>query len=235
MKKGIIWAIVAVIVIALVGVGIYFGKQDAGDSGLKLETADDMKTFLDEVYKEVEDQLPSLDTNVIDVSDESQVTSFTGLKSNKDVDALIVSMPLMNAQAYEVAMVKAKDGADIESMKQEMLDNINMRRWVCVSAEKVYITNSGNIIFMAMASEEWAKPVYDSFKEKVENKIGKELEKSEDTDYELPPEMTIDPVSPVLDGTDVVVPPVVDGVDVDVPTEASGDSTSQAPIAIMVQ
>ena len=47
--------------------------------------------------------------------------------------------------------------------------------------------------------------------------------------------MTIDPVSPALDGTDVVVPPVVDGIDVDVPTEATGDSTSQAPTAIMVQ
>ena len=28
MKKGIIWAIVAVIIIALVGVGVYFSNQD---------------------------------------------------------------------------------------------------------------------------------------------------------------------------------------------------------------
>ena len=30
MKKGIIWAIVAVIIIALVGVGVYFSNQDDG-------------------------------------------------------------------------------------------------------------------------------------------------------------------------------------------------------------
>ena len=192
MKKGIIWAIVAVIVIALVGAGIYFEKQDAGDFGLKLETADDMKIFLDAVYKKVEDKLPSLDTEIIDISDESQVTSFTGLESNEDIEALIVSMPLMNAQAYEVVMVKVKDGANIESMKQEMLNDIDMSKWICVSAEKLYITNFGNVIFMVMSNEEWAEIVYNSFKEQVENNIGNELEKSENTDYDLPPEMTIE-------------------------------------------
>ena len=101
-----------------------------------------------------------------------------------------------------------------------------MNKWICVSAEKVYVTNSGNVIFMVMSDEEWAKLVYDSFKEQVENKIGKELEKSEDTDYELPPEITgnsVSPVSPILDGTDSVVPPVVDDENNEVTTEASGN------------
>ena len=132
----------------------------------------------------------------------------------------------MSAQAYEAVMVKVKNGADIESMKQEMLDNIDMNKWICVSAEKVYVTNSGNVIFMVMSDEDWAKLVYDSFKEQVENKIGKELEKSEDTDYELPPEITgnsVSPVSPILDGTDSVVPPVVDDENNEVTTEASGN------------
>ena len=42
-----------------------------------------------------------------------------------------------------------------------------------------------------MSSEEWAKPVYESFKEYVGSKnIGKELEKTQDNqDIELPPEM----------------------------------------------
>ena len=34
-----------------------------------------------------------------------------------------------------------------------------------------------------MSSEEWAKPVYDEFKNFVENDIGKELEKSEEIDF----------------------------------------------------
>ena len=226
MKKGIIWAIVAVIIIALVGVGVYFSNQDDGNQGIKLETAKDMKNFFGKIYKKIEDQLPEVGTDIIDVSDAMEVTNYTGLKSNKDVEAIVVSMPVMSAQAYETVMVKVKNGADIESMKQEMLDNIDMNKWICVSAEKVYVTNSGNVIFMVMSDEDWAKLVYDSFKEQVENKIGKELEKSGDTDYELPPEIignSVSPVSPILDGTDSVVPPVVDDENNEVTTEASGN------------
>lgn len=226
MKKGIIWAIVAVIIIALVGVGVYFSNQDDGNQGIKLETAKDMKNLFGKIYKKIEDQLPEVGTDIIDVSDAMEVTNYTGLKSNKDVEAIVVSMPVMSAQAYEAVMVKVKNGADIESMKQEMLDNIDMNKWICVSAEKVYVTNSGNVIFMVMSDEDWAKLVYDSFKEQVENKIGKELEKSEDTDYELPPEITgnsVSPVSPILDGTDLVVPQVVDDENNEVTTEASGN------------
>lgn len=230
MKKGIIWAIVVIVVIALIGTGVYFiSKKNAGgeNEGVKIETIDDMKSLLDNVYAKLEDELPALDSAEIDVSDESQVTSFTGLKSNKDVDLLFVSLPLMSSQAYEVVMVKAKDGADIESMKQEMLDNVNMRKWICVTADKVYITNSGNLIFMVMADSIWGTPVYNSFKEQVENKIGKELEKSEDTDCELPPETTGD--------INFVMPPVEDGTNVEVPTEDSGNLINQGPAVMIVQ
>ena len=97
----------------------------------------------------------------------------------------------MSAQAYHLATVKVKDGADIEKMKQEMLNNLDMRKWICVSAEKLYITNHENTIFMIMSSAEWADPVYNAFKEYVDNKIGKELTKTEEEEIELPPEMIV--------------------------------------------
>ena len=60
-----------------------------------------------------------------------------------------------------------------------MIDNIDMRKWICVSAEKARVTNYGNIIFLVMSSEEWGKPVYDEFKQAVGGTVGKELERSE--------------------------------------------------------
>ena len=63
-------------------------------------------------------------------------------------------------RAYSVAIVRVKDNADVEKIKQEMLDNIDMRRWICVSAEQLYITNSGNVIFSVMADKDVAKAVY---------------------------------------------------------------------------
>ena len=109
-----------------------------------------------------------------------EVTSYTGLKTNDGIESITVSVPVMTAQAYSVAIVKVKDSADVEKIKQEMLDNIDMRRWICVSAEQLYITNSGNVIFSVMADKDIAKAVYNDFKKYVNNNIGKELEKRRD-------------------------------------------------------
>ena len=192
MKKNLIYIIIGVILVVAIIAGIAFGMQKKNSKGLKLETADEMKSMLKKIYSELGDTLPSLETAEINVSDESLVKTYTGLKSNKDVEALVISEPLMNAQAYSAVVLKAKNGANIETMKKEMLDNINIRKWICVSAEKVYVTNSGNIIFLVMSSENWAKPVYEGFKKYANNEIGKELERTETfSDVELPPEMIV--------------------------------------------
>lgn len=192
MKKNLIYIIIGVIVIVGIIVGILFVMQNKKSNGLKLKTTAEMKAMFEKIYSDLGDTLPSLETAEIDVNDDSLVTTYTGLKSNKDIEAVVVSEPLMNAQAYSAVAVKVKDGADIETMKKEMLDNIDTNKWICVSAEKVYATNSGNIIFLVMSDEEWAKPVYENFKKYANNETGKELERTEDFgDVELPPEMTV--------------------------------------------
>ena len=188
MKKTTIIIILAIAVIAIIG-AVVAVKLNTKTEELKLQTSEEIQNMLNNIYTNEAIQLPQLETAVIDVSDEMQVTTYTGLQSNQNVEELIVSVPFINAQAYSLAVVKAKENADIEKMKQEMLDNIDMRRWICVSAEKLYITNYKNIIFLVMSSEEWAKPVYEEFKNFVGNDIGKELEKSEEEDINLPPEI----------------------------------------------
>lgn len=190
MKKKIL--IVAAIVLAIVAAictAIVISNNDNNKSG-KLKSVSDVKTMFNSIYEDLGDELPSLETESVDASDENLVTTYTGLKSNKYVDKLIVSEPFINAQAYSAVVVIAKDGANIEDMKKEMLDNINMNKWVCVSAGKLYITNNGNVIFLIMSDDDWAKPVYEGFKKYVDNKVGKELEKTNELqDIELPPEM----------------------------------------------
>lgn len=187
MKKTVITIIVILAIIAII-VGGYFAIKARSEEKkeLKLQTAEEMKSMLDTIYSSGKVELPSLETAVIDVSDTMQVTTYTGLKSNENIEELVVSVPFINSQAYSLAVVKVNEKADIEKMKKEMLDNIDMRRWICVSAEKLYITNYENIIFLVMSSEEWAKPVYDEFKNFVENDIGEELEKSETADIDIP-------------------------------------------------
>ena len=193
MKKQTIAIIlvIAVLVIAIIGVVIATNNKNNNNEA-KIENVDQMKSMMKTINSNLKEQLPQLETDEIDVSNRELVTVYTGLQSNENVEKLVVSEPLMNAQAYSAAVLKVKPGVNIEKMKQEIIDNINMRKWICVSAEKLYVTNSGNIIFLVMADEEWAKPVYEEFKKYVDNKIGKELEKSEEAeDIELPPEMIV--------------------------------------------
>ena len=189
-KQTIIAIVIAVIVVLAIIVGVVVWNNQKSNGGTTIETASQMKEMFKSIYNKLGDELPDLETQKIDVSDASMVKAYTGLQSNENVETLVVSEPSMSSQAYSAVAVKVKAGANVEKMKQEMLDNIDMAKWICVSASNLYITNCGNTIFMVMADNDWAKPVYDAFKEYVNNDIGKELEKvSEDGDIELPPEM----------------------------------------------
>ncbi len=188
MKKQNI-LIIGLILLAVVSFIIFIlvsGSHNRGD----LETSKDINNIINTINKNNKDLLPELETMKIDVKNIDEVTSYTGLKTNDDIESITVSVPLITAQAYSVAIVKVKENADVEKIKQEMLDNIDMGRWICVSAEQLYITNSGNLIFSVMADKDIAEAVYNDFKKYVNNNIGKELEKSNDEeDIELPPEM----------------------------------------------
>ena len=189
MKKKQNILVIALILLAVITFGVIIlvsGKENTSS----LETTKDIIKMINSINKDNKNVLPELETMKIDVKNIDEVTSYTGLKTNDGIESIVVSVPLITAQAYSVAIVKVKDNADVEKIKQEMLDNIDMRRWICVSAEQLYITNSGNVIFSVMTDKDIAKAVYDDFKKYVNNNIGKELEKSNNEEnIELPPEM----------------------------------------------
>lgn len=188
MKKQNI-LIIGLILLAVISFIIFILVSGSHNKG-NHETSKDINNIINTINKNNKDLLPELETMKIDVKNIDEVTSYTGLKTNDDIESITVSVPMITAQAYSVAIVKVKDSADVEKIKQEMLDNIDMRRWICVSAEQLYITNSGNLIFSVMADKDIAEAVYNDFKKYVNNNIGKELEKSNDEeDIELPPEM----------------------------------------------
>lgn len=193
MKKQTITIIIIAVIILAVILGAIFiiNNKNKGNEGGKIETVGQMKEMFKTIYSKLGEELPNLETQEISVEDETQVKAYTGLKSNKNIEKIVASEPLMSSQAYSAVTVKVKSGANIEEIKKEMLENINMSKWICVSAEKMYITNNGNTIFMVMSSEDWAKPVYNEFKEYVGNNIGKELEKAEEENINLPPQMIV--------------------------------------------
>ena len=188
MKKQNIF-IIGLILLAVISFVIFILVSGSGNKG-SVETPKDINDIINTINKNNKNVLPELETLKVDIKNIDEVTSYTGLKTNDGIESIVVSEPLITSQAYSVAIVKVKDNADVEKIKQDMLDNIDMRRWICVSAEQLYITNSGNVIFSVMADKDVAKAVYNDFKKYVNNNIGKELEKSNNEEnIELPSEM----------------------------------------------
>lgn len=169
--------IIGLILLAVISFIIFILVSGSGKKG-NVETPKNVNDIINTINKNNKNVLPELETIKVDIKNIDEVTSYTGLKTNDGIESIVVSEPLVTAQAYSVAIVRVKDNADVEKIKQEMLDNIDMRRWICVSAEQLYITNSGNVIFSVMADKDVAKAVYNDFKKYVNDNIGKELEKS---------------------------------------------------------
>lgn len=192
MKKDNMYKVIGVVcVCAFVIIGLMLLLNPNKDGNVVLSSESDIYDMFDEVYKNVGVEMPALEANSVDLSNDAGVLSYTGLSDNSDVELIVVSEPLMSSQAYSFVAVKLKDGANIESIKQEMYDNLNMSKWLCVSADELYITNYGNTIVYVMAASDWAEPVYKSFKNYV-GKVGKELTKELSDDYELPPEFIVE-------------------------------------------
>ena len=181
----IVGAILVGVIVVLGVVTLGFNNKPKTNETLK--SAGDMKRMLKTIYKNLEGTLPELTTEEIDLKETELVESLTGLKSTDDINTLVVSEPVMGSQALEVAVIKTKENTDNEAMMQNIKDNVDMSRWICVSAEKLYIVNSGDVIFMVMADDDWAKSIYDEFVKYMDNKVGKTLEKGA-TLEELPDE-----------------------------------------------
>ena len=183
MKKNtkVLIAIVVIFIIALAGFFIYraMNKEEEQKSNITITSAQDMENLVNTLYEGLENTLPSLATTVVDVSDLNAVTYSTGLTSNENLEYIVTSEPLMSSQAYSLVLVKVKDGVNANEVAKEMSEKIDTNKWICVSAEKVYATNSGSLVCLVMASEEWAKPVHEKFKS-VAGTIGQEYERTQE-------------------------------------------------------
>ena len=176
-NKKIIISCVVIGFVLLAGIAIALTNSNKTKNNEKLQNVSDIKNMLKTIYNNLGDNIPSLDTDEISTDDTEMVKSLTGLETTDMIDSIVVSQPMMNAQALEVAVIKTRENANINNMMDEIKNNVNMNRWICVSADKLYIASSGDVIFMVMADSDWAKNIYDEFVKYMDNNIDKIEEK----------------------------------------------------------
>lgn len=188
MSKSTKMMITVIAILLVIGLAVtVIILTNANKSSISINSAEDLENLISKVYEGQEDKIPSsAQTQVIDVKDEVMVKSFTGLDNGDDLQYLVVSEPMISSQAYSFVLATVKEGVDANKIAQTIKDQVDYRKWICVSAEKVYTTSSGNIVCLVMSSEEVAKPIYEKFKT-LAGAVGQEYEKTEQ--IELPPEM----------------------------------------------
>lgn len=161
--KIIIAVAVVVIAVAAILVGVFaFGGDSKSKTNLNINSSADLATLIDQIYAGVSIEMPMVQTT--ELTDKDMIQSFTYLENVENVEYIAVSEPLMSSQAYSLVLAKVKDEADANAIAKEMNEKIDMRKWICVSAERVYTVASGNVVCLVMSNEETAKTVYDSFK-----------------------------------------------------------------------
>ncbi len=183
----IIIAIVSIILVIVVLAVVILTKPKDEKQVEKINSAEELEGLINKVYEGQENLIPdSAQTQVIDITDDVMVKSFTGLDNGNDLEYLVVSEPMISSQAYSFVLLTVKEGVNADKIAETIKDKVDYRKWICVSAEKVYTTSSGNVVCLIMSSEEVAKPIYEKFKTLV-GTVGQEYEKTEE--IELPPEM----------------------------------------------
>lgn len=180
--------IVIIAAIILIALAVVIVLKNTNKSNLEsINDVADLSTLVDKIYAGVNIEMPGVATEIIDLSDTETAKYITGLKDTSDLEYLVVSQPMMTSQAYSLILAKTKPGANKNKIAKEMTDGVDIRKWVCVSAEKVYTTSSGDVICLVMSNAETAKAVYDSFKN-LAGSVRQEFERTEQ-ESELAPDM----------------------------------------------
>lgn len=151
-----------------------------------------LEEIADKIYKNATDfEISIMPATEIDLADADAVNYYLGVASADSIERAVFSEPMIGSIPYSMCLVKVKDGADKDALKQEILDGVNYRKWVCVAAEKILVADCGDVIMMVMSSEDNVETIYNAFSAVCAGSASEPMTKAGETeeDIELPDEI----------------------------------------------
>ena len=103
----------------------------------------------------------------VDLSDADATWYFTGLSDASKITDVAVYESMMGAQAFSLVMARTAEGVEPKEVAQEMKDNIDPRKWVCVGADEVMAAGYGDTVMFIMVDSQLglsAEDYVDAFK-----------------------------------------------------------------------
>lgn len=125
--------------------------------------ADSLEGIIERTYAGLEDP------DVIPMVTTTRITAETaeyylGLKDLSQVEEAAASESVIGSIAHSVCLVRAKDGVDVEALKEEIRTSVNPRKWICVGVERedIVMARQGNLILMVI-NPDIPQQIADSF------------------------------------------------------------------------
>lgn len=127
--------------------------------GTNNETAEQLNDSLNDIMTGIyenadlsEDFRESLEYfEMLELSDDIEV-SILGT-DEIDYEEGIVSMPMMSSVAYQCVLLRV-DSDNVDTVKQQINDNADLNKWICVSAETMLVESRGDVIFFVMGEND---------------------------------------------------------------------------------
>lgn len=109
----------------------------------------DLNKLMDEVYAGLDDEVPSTRREKVTADN---VEYYLGL-SECNFEEALASEPDMSSIAHSVVLVKVKSASDIDALKEEISENLNPNKWICVGVEEIKMASHDNILLVVMDDE----------------------------------------------------------------------------------
>ncbi len=136
--------------------------NDAAAPSEKIAAGDEMSLteIMDTLYEGYNQELPMLATTTIEDAETFGYLTFT---SHAEGYEAVVSEPMMTSIAHSVVLIRVPEGTDVESVRADIEQNHDPRKWICVEAEKTAVIAHNNTILLVMTSADLADVVIANF------------------------------------------------------------------------
>ena len=160
---------IALVLVMVCGMFAACGKKEGGAAAKKYEGT--MEDAVNAIIEKSPVQFMGglMPVDLADTSEDGllALNSFTGLESAENLSDIAVYESMMGAQAFSLVLVRVNEGADVKAVAQQMSDNIDTRKWVCVGADEKIVAGYGDVIMLIMLDtglELKAQSYVDAFK-----------------------------------------------------------------------
>ena len=139
----------------------------------------EMKALIAEIYANhgpIELMLDTIPNEYFPIeSIMESITYYTGLADGSKIAEIAISEPMMG-QAYSLVVLKVTNADDAAAVAQEMYDNVDMRKWICVEADTKTAAYCGDVVMFFMVNSDFAEQatpesMVEAFKATVDGEV----------------------------------------------------------------